>query len=141
MRTTVFTRCAAVFVFGLVATAAALAQSQTDKQRAEQDALRALRSRDLPEATLSSTTDEANWWKEVRAAAKAIGPAKASKKQRDDLLRLIKEGAEKSFQVPVGDRSATLADPFGHVWTVATHVEDVPPQELERRAKAQCGGS
>lgn len=34
-----------------------------------------------------------------------------------------------------GDRSGTLKDPFGHVWTIATHVEDVPPAEMERRAK------
>lgn len=34
-----------------------------------------------------------------------------------------------------GDRSATLEDPFGHVWTVATHVEDVPPEEIDRRMK------
>lgn len=34
-----------------------------------------------------------------------------------------------------GDRSGTLIDPFGHVWTIATHIEDVPPDELERRAK------
>jgi PhnB protein len=32
-----------------------------------------------------------------------------------------------------GDRSGTLADPFGHVWTVATHVEDVSPEEMDRR--------
>ncbi len=32
-----------------------------------------------------------------------------------------------------GDRSATLEDPFGHVWTVATHIEDVPPEEIDRR--------
>src|SRR3979411_1291546 len=35
-----------------------------------------------------------------------------------------------------GDRSGTLEDPFGHVWTVATHVEDVPPEEMQRRAEA-----
>lgn len=34
-----------------------------------------------------------------------------------------------------GDRSGTLEDPYGHVWTVATHVEDVPPEELKRRAE------
>jgi PhnB protein len=33
-----------------------------------------------------------------------------------------------------GDRSGTLKDPFGHVWTVATHVEDVSAEELSRRA-------
>ena len=36
-----------------------------------------------------------------------------------------------------GDRSGTLKDPFGHVWTVATHKEDVAPEEMkERIAKA-----
>lgn len=34
-----------------------------------------------------------------------------------------------------GDRSGTLKDPFGHVWTIATHVEDVAPEEMDRRAK------
>ena len=36
-----------------------------------------------------------------------------------------------------GDRSGTLADPFGHQWTVATHVEDVPPEEMQRRMAQQ----
>ena len=35
-----------------------------------------------------------------------------------------------------GDRSGTLVDPFGHWWTIATHVEDVPPEEMRRRAEA-----
>ena len=34
-----------------------------------------------------------------------------------------------------GDRSAFIQDPFGHLWGVATHIEDVAPQELEERAK------
>jgi PhnB protein len=34
-----------------------------------------------------------------------------------------------------GDRSGTLQDPFGHQWTVATHIEDVAPDELRRRAE------
>ena len=33
-----------------------------------------------------------------------------------------------------GDRSGTFYDPFGHGWTVATHVEDVSPDEMQRRA-------
>jgi PhnB protein len=53
--------------------------------------------------------------------------------------RAVKAGAQ--AQRPVadqfyGDRSGTLEDPFGHVWTVATHVEDVPPEEMQRRAEA-----
>lgn len=35
-----------------------------------------------------------------------------------------------------GDRSGTLEDPFGHVWTLATHKEDVSPEEMQRRAAA-----
>jgi PhnB protein len=35
-----------------------------------------------------------------------------------------------------GDRSGTLEDPFGHVWTVGTHKEDLSPEEMERRMKA-----
>jgi PhnB protein len=34
-----------------------------------------------------------------------------------------------------GDRSGTLEDPFGHVWTIATHVEDVPLEEMRSRAQ------
>jgi len=33
-----------------------------------------------------------------------------------------------------GDRMGTIEDPFGHRWYVATHVEDVPPEEMARRA-------
>lgn len=32
-----------------------------------------------------------------------------------------------------GDRSGTVIDPFGHRWTLATHVEDVTPEEMSRR--------
>jgi PhnB protein len=35
-----------------------------------------------------------------------------------------------------GDRNATLEDPFGHKWTVATHIEDVTPEEMKRRMAA-----
>jgi len=33
-----------------------------------------------------------------------------------------------------GDRTGSLEDPFGHVWHIATHKEDVPMAELKRRA-------
>ena len=35
-----------------------------------------------------------------------------------------------------GDRSGTLMDPFGHKWTLATHIEDVTPEEIDRRMAA-----
>ena len=40
-----------------------------------------------------------------------------------------------------GDRSGTLEDPFGHVWHVATHKEDVSPEEMERRMKTHTAAS
>jgi PhnB protein len=42
-----------------------------------------------------------------------------------------------------GDRSGTVEDPFGHVWTISTHKEDLSPEELRKRAEAvmkQQGG-
>lgn len=53
------------------------------------------------------------------------------------VARAVDSGAR--VQRPVedkfyGDRMGTIVDPEGHVWHVATHIEDVPPDELLRRA-------
>jgi PhnB protein len=37
-----------------------------------------------------------------------------------------------------GDRSGTLTDPYGHVWTVATHKEDVSSEEMDKRLAAMA---
>ncbi len=53
--------------------------------------------------------------------------------------RAIKEGGKEVQPLKdqfYGDRSGTLSDPFGLVWTIATHVEDVAPDEMARRAEA-----
>jgi PhnB protein len=34
-----------------------------------------------------------------------------------------------------GDRFGKLEDPFGHLWAIATHIEDVQPAEMEKRAR------
>ena len=39
-----------------------------------------------------------------------------------------------------GDRSGQIEDPFGHKWHLATHVEDVPPDEMEQRAAEAMAG-
>ena len=39
-----------------------------------------------------------------------------------------------------GDRSGSIRDPFGHKWTVATHIEDVSPEEMKKRAAQLFGG-
>ena len=45
----------------------------------------------------------------------------------------VKEAVQDKFY---GDRTGTLTDPFGHVWHVSTHKEDVSMEEMEKRAKA-----
>ena len=39
-----------------------------------------------------------------------------------------------------GDRFGSVLDPFGHSWSIATHVEDVPPEEMAERAKEAMAG-
>jgi PhnB protein len=39
-----------------------------------------------------------------------------------------------------GDRVGMIKDPFGHTWSIATHIEDVPPEELRRRVAAMGKG-
>ena len=53
--------------------------------------------------------------------------------------RAVDAGATVTMEVADqfwGDRFGTVTDPFGQVWSVATHVEDVPPEEMAERAKA-----
>jgi PhnB protein len=43
-----------------------------------------------------------------------------------------------------GDRFSLVQDPFGHTWTIATHVEDVSPEEMQKRSDewaAQMAGA
>ena len=57
--------------------------------------------------------------------------------------RAIENGATAERKVEdqfYGDRAGQFIDPFGHKWFVATHVEDVPPDEMEKRAAAAMGG-
>ena len=52
--------------------------------------------------------------------------------------RAIELGAKETRAVAdqfYGDRNGIIEDPFGHVWTIATHVEDVPEDEMARRVE------
>jgi PhnB protein len=54
----------------------------------------------------------------------------------------IAEGANEIRAVEdqfYGDRSGQFEDPFGHRWSIATHVEDVAPDEMAKRAAAMAG--
>jgi PhnB protein len=59
-----------------------------------------------------------------------------------DVDRVIEKAVDAGAKVvkPVqdqfyGDRSGFIQDPFGHLWGIATHIEDVAPKDLEERAK------
>ena len=52
--------------------------------------------------------------------------------------RAVDAGATVSMEVADqfwGDRFGTVTDPFGQIWSIATHIEDVPPEEMAERAK------
>jgi PhnB protein len=53
--------------------------------------------------------------------------------------RAVDAGATVAMEVSDqfwGDRFGSITDPFGHVWSIATHIEDVSQEEMEERAKA-----
>lgn len=58
----------------------------------------------------------------------------------DDVFeRALRTGAKALSQLEnkfYGDRSGQFEDPFGHHWNIASHVEDVPPEEMAKRAEA-----
>ena len=49
----------------------------------------------------------------------------------------LKRPVENQFY---GDRLGSIIDPFGHLWHISTHVEDVSPEEIGRRAAAMAQG-
>jgi PhnB protein len=53
--------------------------------------------------------------------------------------KAIDEGATLTMEVADqfwGDRFGSITDPFGHSWSIATHIEDLTPEEIEERGKA-----
>jgi PhnB protein len=55
--------------------------------------------------------------------------------------RAVAAGAKEQRPVKdqfYGDRSGTFEDPFGHVWNIATHKEDVSPEEMRRRMEQEA---
>jgi PhnB protein len=51
--------------------------------------------------------------------------------------KLLREVTDQFY----GDRNGQIEDPFGHKWSIATHVEDVDPDEMARRAAATMEGT
>jgi len=79
-----------------------------------------------------------------------VGQARGEWKERPATLYLYVENTDDTYQRAMaagakslmepadqfyGDRNAGVEDPQGNWWWIATHVEDIPPEEMERRAK------
>jgi PhnB protein len=59
------------------------------------------------------------------------------------VARAVAKGAKLTRPVKdqfYGDRSGMIVDPFGHSWNIATHIEDLTPEEIGRRAAHAPGG-
>jgi PhnB protein len=61
----------------------------------------------------------------------------------EDVDEVVKQAVDAGATVTMevadqfwGDRFGSVADPFGHTWSVATHVEDLSPEEIAERGKA-----
>lgn len=61
----------------------------------------------------------------------------------NDVDATLKKAAEEGAKITqdakdqfYGDRTASIEDPFGHLWTIATHFEDVSVEEMKKRAAA-----
>ncbi len=76
-----------------------------------------------PEALGGTTTSFYLYVKDADAAVKKAVEAGA----------MLKRPVENAFW---GDRFGSIADPYGYVWDFATHVEDVPPDEIRKRGEA-----
>lgn len=61
-------------------------------------------------------------------------------KDVDAVYHKALQAGAKSERAPTdqfyGDRSARVRDPFGHQWTLMTHIEDVSPEEMQRRMQS-----
>jgi TonB family protein len=126
-----FTACCKILFLSLVITGGAFAQStpsQTDSDRAEKRAREGLRRREIPEATLPCTADEARWWSDLRSAGAAVRSTMGGKKETKKFLGSLAEGREKSYQPPIPDRGVTL-------------LHQVPFQSTEESRKKNVSGS
>ena len=83
-------------------------------------------------------TDENEAWK--ARTPKSLGGSGASLYVYvDDVFEQAREAGMEVMAPPMdqfyGDRTCRLKDPRGHEWSLGTHIEDVPPDEIEGRAK------
>jgi len=87
----------------LVCGGSELAQTPAESGSGRRILLRPQRDREIPDATLPCTPDEAKWWQDIQEAAKAVKNKRGGKKESQKFLDLLQVGQEKSYQPPVPD--------------------------------------
>lgn len=97
-----------LLVLLLVLLTNTLAQTPSEADRARRAARRMANAREVPEATLPCTPEEAKWWQDLRKAAKAVQENQGAKKEKEKYLALLKRGREKSYQPPIPDQAALV---------------------------------
>src|SRR5918996_1697278 len=84
----------------------------------------------------------------IRGAAQAIDFYKKAFGAREVMRMPGQDGKLGHAEIAIGgsrvkfygDRTGSVQDPFGHIWHLATHVEDIPPKEMKRRAEEKAKG-
>ena len=125
-----FTTCCKILFLSSIITSGVFAQStqpQTDSDRAEKRALEGLRRREIPEATLPCSANEAKWWSDLRSAGAAVRSTMGGEKETKKFLGRLAEGQQKSYQPPIPDRGVTL-------------LNQVPLQSTEESRKKNVSG-
>lgn len=96
---------AIALVLLLVCHSSVLFTAQTEPLRQIQ--LSSDARRQIPEATLPCTPEEATWWTDLRVAGEAVR-VKGGNKERKQFLALLQHGQEKSYQPPIPDRAIVV---------------------------------
>lgn len=112
-------------MLGVSGSGGASGQAPQDPDREAKMALAALRRQEIPEATLPCSPDEAKWWEEIRAVGNRV--RRSRDKDGDKVLRLLKEGQEKSYQAPIPNRGPTF-------------LRKAPPEYSDEGRKQQISG-
>ena len=93
---------------------------------------------DEPEGEMANTPDQAHF-KSPKSLGKTSVLICLYVEDVDSLAKQAVAAGVKELRPLVnqfyGDRSGTYEDPFGHVWTISTHIEDVSPEEMMKRAQ------
>ena len=81
--------------------------------------------REIPPATSAASTDEANWWEELRQAANEVHEKRESRKAKETFMELLMKGQQLNYGAPVPDRRVIPLRRFEPQYTEAARRDRV----------------